>query len=204
MATKAKNSGDNKHIGSSLDSLFEETGDKEETNKLAQEKIAKNSKKKKPAKKKTKAKKKKKATKKKVEKKESPVNPKISAQKELLKELGVDLDQPTESSPKPAESQGKGILKRTENNPKKTRADEMWDSIKNKPLSLFALPEKKVSEYVQRAPIVDNLLHLKLHSQAVWPPLEEIIYKHIKMPQFHEPTIEFISGYLVIGAKLKQ
>lgn len=198
----------NKHVGSSLESLLEETGEKEEVSKLAKKKATstKKSKKKKSKKKKaTKKKVAKKTTSKKISSKKSvkkdntQSNPQIEAQKEVLKSMGVDI----ENSPKTPQKSNMGRLQRTEDGTKETLADKMWNSIKDQPMELFAIPNKKVSDYVQRVKVVDSLLHLKIQSQAVWPPLEEIIKHRMYVPKMHVYNVEFIAGYLVVSAEFK-
>jgi len=54
----------------------------------------------------------------------------------------------------------------------KTTADKIWSEIQELSLDLFALPNQKVSMHAKRVPIHDEMVHLKLSSQAVLAALE--------------------------------
>lgn len=57
----------------------------------------------------------------------------------------------------------------------KTKADKIWENIKDMNLDLFALPGQKVSMHAKRIPIHDEFVHLKLSSQAVLAALESVL-----------------------------
>lgn len=62
----------------------------------------------------------------------------------------------------------------------KTVGDRIWESLKDYPISIFALDNQVVSNFVTRNAELDAVvpqLHLKLKSAAVLPALEESLGK---------------------------
>lgn len=58
---------------------------------------------------------------------------------------------------------------------KPSKADLLWDKIKDEDIQVFALPNQTVKDHVQRVELDPNILHLKLKASAVLPALEEVI-----------------------------
>lgn len=58
---------------------------------------------------------------------------------------------------------------------KTAKSDAIWDEIKDKTLSLYALPGQKVSTHVEKLPVPGDKLLVKLKSPAVLPALEEVL-----------------------------
>jgi hypothetical protein len=61
-----------------------------------------------------------------------------------------------------------------------TKADQIWNAIKDIGINLYALSGQTISMHVTRLPIADNMLYLKLKSPAVLPIMEEAI-QHVRI-----------------------
>lgn len=58
---------------------------------------------------------------------------------------------------------------------KTTEADKIWDTIKDRTISVFSLPSQKISEHVINLNVPGEVLLVKLSSSAVLPVLEQVI-----------------------------
>ena len=58
-----------------------------------------------------------------------------------------------------------------------TRADEIWNHIKNIQLDMFALPNQTTAKYCEPITIEHTKLYLKYKAAAVYPALEVALRK---------------------------
>lgn len=56
-----------------------------------------------------------------------------------------------------------------------TESEKIWEEIKDLPISVFALPNQRVHNYVSRQPIPGKVLYVKLSTTGVLPALETAI-----------------------------
>jgi len=56
---------------------------------------------------------------------------------------------------------------------KETEADKIWEEIKDRPIDIFGLTNKKVSDYIVKIGIPDESLHVKLLVGAAIVGLEQ-------------------------------
>jgi hypothetical protein len=59
--------------------------------------------------------------------------------------------------------------------PETTKADSIWEKIKDQPIEMFALPGQTVSMHCKRVNIDPNEVHLILKSTAALPALEGVL-----------------------------
>ncbi|HWZ23231.1 MAG TPA: hypothetical protein VNW06_11290, partial [Cytophagaceae bacterium] len=74
-----------------------------------------------------------------------------------------------------------------------TRADEIWNHIKNVQLEMFALPNQTVSLYCQPIVVEPTKLYLKYKAAAVYPALETALQKLY--------TVEMVNKLIIIADK---
>jgi hypothetical protein len=67
--------------------------------------------------------------------------------------------------------------KKAATKPEETKADKIWNKIKDAQLEIFALPNQTVSMHVKRVNIDPNEVHLILKSSAALPALEDVLRK---------------------------
>jgi hypothetical protein len=67
--------------------------------------------------------------------------------------------------------------KKTEAKPEPSKADQLWEKIKDAPIEMFALPGQTVAMHCKRVNIDPNEVHLMLKSTAALPALEEVLRK---------------------------
>jgi hypothetical protein len=72
----------------------------------------------------------------------------------------------------------------------KTESDKLWDSLKDKGLSMFALPEKPISDYCSRAIVEPNKLYLTTTVPAFLPALEDFLGSAY--------SVELVDKYIVV------
>jgi hypothetical protein len=58
---------------------------------------------------------------------------------------------------------------------KVTEADKIWEEIQNKELPMFALPDQKIKDHVERLSIPGEGLYVKLSSTSVLVGLEAVL-----------------------------
>lgn len=63
----------------------------------------------------------------------------------------------------------------TTNTKKTTDADKIWDEICNLSIAMYALPNQKVSDHLEKLPVPGNVLYVKPKSPAVIAALGESI-----------------------------
>jgi hypothetical protein len=68
--------------------------------------------------------------------------------------------------------------------PKPTKADFIWEMIKDRPIQVFALPNQTVKDHCTMYPIDPEAVYLRLKSTAVLTALEEVL-KNVPISQ-HE------------------
>lgn len=56
-----------------------------------------------------------------------------------------------------------------------TVGEQIWEEIKNKPVSMFALPSKPVSDYVKMMPIEPSRCYIIHTISSFLPALEEAL-----------------------------
>ncbi len=60
---------------------------------------------------------------------------------------------------------------------KKTKADVIWDQIKDLPVEIYALPDQTLKQHVERLQVTEDQVHLRIKSPAIVPALEESLSK---------------------------
>jgi hypothetical protein len=58
---------------------------------------------------------------------------------------------------------------------KVTEADKIWDEISKLPISIFALPNQRVEDHLEKLPVPGNVLYVRPRSPAVIQALEVAI-----------------------------
>jgi len=70
-----------------------------------------------------------------------------------------------------------------------SEAEKIWEEIKDKPISMYALPNQKVSDHLEKLPVKGNILYVRLMSSAVVGTLEEAIGKEYEVEQSSQYTL---------------
>lgn len=78
------------------------------------------------------------------------------------------------------------------------KAGDIWNEIKDIELSLYALPEQKLSAHAQIVDIPGDDLHLKLKSTAVVSALEEALVVASKKLKSQTYELEQHTNYTVV------
>jgi hypothetical protein len=79
--------------------------------------------------------------------------------------------------------------------PEKTQAEKIWDSIKDKPIEMFALPGQTPSKYCEPIKVEPTKLYLTFKVAVVLPALEEA-FKNVY-------NVDLMDKYIVISPKVK-
>lgn len=69
-------------------------------------------------------------------------------------------------------------------------SDKIWSEIKDLPIDMFALPDQRVKNHVQRVKVTPTEVHLKLKSSSVVASLEAVLCR-----QF---DLEISDGYVIV------
>lgn len=58
---------------------------------------------------------------------------------------------------------------------KNSAGEIIWETIKNRPISLYSLPNQKVSDHVRKQKVAGDILLVTLASGSVLPALEQAV-----------------------------
>jgi len=72
---------------------------------------------------------------------------------------------------------------------KKNEADKIWEEIKGKPINMFALPNQRVIDHLDKINVPGDVLYVRLASGATVVSLEEAIGKEYELEQVDNYTI---------------
>lgn len=78
--------------------------------------------------------------------------------------------------------------------PELTKAQKIWEEIKNKPIELFGLPGQTVSKYCTPVFIEPNKLYVQYKIGALLPMLEELLR--------NKYDVELVDKYITIAPKV--
>lgn len=81
---------------------------------------------------------------------------------------------------------------------KLTRADVIWNQIKNIKVDIYALPNQTLEKHVERVKVSDDSVHIKLNSPAILPAMEEAMSK-IVMAKGERFDISAQKNYTIIS-----
>ena len=87
--------------------------------------------------------------------------------------------------------------------PKKTMSDEIWDKIENARINIYAIPNQRVKEHVERVKLDDNILHLRPLTPSVLPSLEAVL-ADTDPPANCEWNVDVaVNGMIIVTALVK-
>lgn len=76
----------------------------------------------------------------------------------------------------------------------KSESEQIWDEIKDIPISMFALPNQSVKQHVVQIPVPGKELLVKLISTAALPALEEALVNRFGKKY----EVDVAEGYVIV------
>lgn len=81
---------------------------------------------------------------------------------------------------------------------KKTKADQIWDQIKNLNLDLYGFGGQTLEKHSERLPVSDSVVHLRLRATAVLPALETSL-RAVGVPEGQKFEVLQHSNFITVG-----
>ena len=80
--------------------------------------------------------------------------------------------------------------KKIEKKAEATESDKIWAEIEELPIDMFALPDQKIKNHVQRVKVTPTEVYLKLKSTSVVASLEAALGRRFEL--------EMAEGYVIV------
>lgn len=77
----------------------------------------------------------------------------------------------------------------SDNSKKVPESDQIWEEIKDLPISIYALPNQKVSDHIEKLPVPGNTLYVRLLSSAAISALEPALGNKYEIEQADQYTL---------------